>query len=43
MKPKDCPKKEKCPLENTKYCKILTTLRKAGHGCCIEWKEEICT
>jgi hypothetical protein len=34
-RPKDCPKKDKvCPLEKTKYCAILTTLRKAGHGCC---------
>lgn len=34
-RPKDCPQKDKvCKLEGTFYCKILTKLRKDGHGCC---------
>jgi hypothetical protein len=34
-RPKDCPKKDKpCPIEKTRYCLILTKLRRDGHGCC---------
>jgi len=36
-KPKDCPKKDKiCPIMNTRFCAILTKLRKDGYGCCVE-------
>jgi len=36
-RPKDCPNKDKpCAIEHTKYCHILTQLRKDGNGCCIE-------
>ena len=40
-RPKDCPKKDKsCAIEYTKYCRVLTQLRKDGHGCCTELSEE---
>lgn len=40
-RPKDCLKKDQsCAVENTKYCHVLTRLRKDGYGCCIELSED---